>query len=131
MTPTAPGLWSSTFFFSGRREVWPLAVRALWRATGPCHLIAVLGLPLTLVWLIVSAIRTDLGDLPRRVSEQQRQQLCVTDIVGAGAGAGNLQSFCVNAEMEFAPRPSVAPTVLPDFPFPFAVDFDSRRITTR
>jgi hypothetical protein len=44
--------WRSTFLGSGRPEVLPLALEALWRAMGPCNLTALLALPLVIAWLL-------------------------------------------------------------------------------
>jgi hypothetical protein len=51
-----PDTWSSTFLGSGRSEVFPLAQAAVWKLGGPCHLLALLGAPLTLGWLIGTGV---------------------------------------------------------------------------
>jgi len=48
---------TSTLIGSGRPEVWPLLVEAVASRGGPCQLVAVFALPLTLPWLAVSALR--------------------------------------------------------------------------
>jgi hypothetical protein len=53
-----PGsLWSTTLLGNGRPELPELAMKAVWGMTGPCHLAAVLGLPATITWLVVSGLR--------------------------------------------------------------------------
>jgi len=37
---------------------WGLAVGALWQMTGPCHYVAVLGLPLVVAWILGVALRS-------------------------------------------------------------------------
>jgi hypothetical protein len=51
-----PGFWTSSLLGNGRPEVWPLALEAVWRMTGPVHLAAVLAFPLVAVWMVVSAL---------------------------------------------------------------------------
>ena len=53
--PVYPGsLWATTFIGNGRSELPELAIEAVWGMTGPCQLAALLGLPVTLGWLVVS-----------------------------------------------------------------------------
>jgi hypothetical protein len=50
------GFSSSTLLFSGRPEVLPLTLKAVWGMAGPCHAIALLGLPVSTAWLIVTGL---------------------------------------------------------------------------
>ncbi len=50
-----PPLWPTTFLGNGDPQVWPLAVAAVKSMTGPYHLAAVLGLPVSLVWLVAGS----------------------------------------------------------------------------
>lgn len=52
-----PDAWRSSFIGNGRPEVPAMAMAALWKMTGICHLAAVLGLPLILPWLLLSGRR--------------------------------------------------------------------------
>lgn len=47
------GIWSTTFIGNGRPELPELAFDAVWGMTGPCHLLACLLLPISLIWLTV------------------------------------------------------------------------------
>ena len=53
-----PDVWKSSFVGNGRPEIWRLAAVALWKMTGPCHFVAVLALPATAVWAIVTGLRS-------------------------------------------------------------------------
>src|SRR5262249_56717244 len=78
--------------------------------------------------LIVSAISADLFDLSGHVLKQIRQGFGVADIVRAGHDADDFERRFIHAEVEFAPGPAFSDTVLADFPFALAVDFDAGRI---
>ena len=60
-----PNTWSSTFLGNPNPEVFPLAVRAVWRMAGPVHVAALLLFPLVMIGLLISCII----QLPRRQSE--------------------------------------------------------------
>ena len=47
-----PGMWQTTFAGNGSAELGSLAYEAIGSMTGPCHLLAVLGLPVSLSWLV-------------------------------------------------------------------------------
>ncbi len=49
-----PNILRTTFVGNGQPEVWPLALEALWKMTGPAHLVAVIAAPATVAWLAVS-----------------------------------------------------------------------------
>jgi hypothetical protein len=66
--------------------------------------------------LIIGAVGADLLDLARYVSEQSGQGFGVTDIIGARHGADDFERRLVDAQVEFAPGPALAPAVLTDFP---------------
>lgn len=51
-----PESHTSTLLQSGRPEVWPLLFRAVGTMAGPCQLVAIVLLPVTLPWLAVSAL---------------------------------------------------------------------------
>ena len=78
--------------------------------------------------LIVSAVGADLFDLSGHVLKQIRQGFGVADIVRAGHDADDFERRFIHAEVEFAPGPAFSDTVLADFPFALAVDFDAGRI---
>ena len=78
--------------------------------------------------LIVAAIGADLLDLSRRVLKQIRQGFGIADIVRAGHDTNDFERRFIRTEMEFAPGPAFPDTVLADFPFAFAINFDSGRI---
>lgn len=60
------GIWSTTFLGNGRKEIPELAIKAIWAMMGPCYVAALLGLPLTLIWLALSGFkRTKLSDTKR------------------------------------------------------------------
>jgi hypothetical protein len=61
-----PNPWHSTFLGSGRPEVVPLGLRAVWKMAGPCHLLALLALPLVLGWLAGTGLLQ--RDFPERSS---------------------------------------------------------------
>jgi hypothetical protein len=50
-----PDLWATTFLGNGRPELPGLTLQAVWGMTGPCHLIGLVGLPISFVWLLASA----------------------------------------------------------------------------
>lgn len=49
------GIWTTTLLGSGRSEVLPLTVLAVQGMAGPCHVVALLGLPIFATWLLVSS----------------------------------------------------------------------------
>jgi hypothetical protein len=51
-----PGAATSSFIGNGQPEVFGLAVKAVWGMTGPCHLLALLLLPITLPYLALAGI---------------------------------------------------------------------------
>lgn len=51
-----PELWQTTLLGSGRPEVFPLAMNAVWIMTGPFHCAAVLAVPVVVAWLVVSGL---------------------------------------------------------------------------
>jgi hypothetical protein len=51
-----PAVASSSFLGNGRPELLGLAVKAVWRMTGPCHLLALLTLPISLPYLALAGI---------------------------------------------------------------------------
>ncbi|VTR93096.1 Uncharacterized protein OS=Kutzneria albida DSM 43870 GN=KALB_6274 PE=4 SV=1 [Gemmata massiliana] len=52
-----PTFWQTTFIGNGRPELFRLAIEAVWSMTGPYHLAALLSLPVTLPWLVISGFR--------------------------------------------------------------------------
>jgi hypothetical protein len=60
-----PSTWQSTFLGSGRPEVVPLGLRAAWKMAGPCHLLALLAVPLSLCWLVGTGLHQ--RGLPERL----------------------------------------------------------------
>lgn len=52
-----PNLWQTAFIGNSNPELVPLAVRALWIMTGPCHAAAVALLPITAVALIGGGVQ--------------------------------------------------------------------------
>ncbi len=78
--------------------------------------------------LIIRAVGADLFDLDGQVPEQIRQNFGIADIVRAGHDADDFQRRFIRAKVEFAPGPAFPDTVLADFPFAFAVNFDSGRV---
>jgi hypothetical protein len=46
-----PGSWSSTLLGNGKPEVWALAINCVAQMAGPCHVVALAGLPFILSWL--------------------------------------------------------------------------------
>src|SRR5215475_7744648 len=78
--------------------------------------------------LIVGPVGADLFDLSGHVLKQIRQGFGIADIVRAGHDADDLESRFIIAEVEFAPGPALPDTVLADFPFAFAINFDAGRI---
>ena len=51
-----PASWNSSLLGSGRPQVWDMALDCVAKMTGPCHLAAVLLLPLSVVWLLTSGL---------------------------------------------------------------------------
>lgn len=78
--------------------------------------------------LIISSVGADLFNRAWHVFKQVWQDFGVADVVGAGHGAEDFQRRFVHAQMQLEPGATVAPAVLTDFPFAFAVDFDAGRI---
>lgn len=60
------GIWSTTFIGNCRPELPELACDAIWGMTGPCHLLACLSLPVSLIWHIVRG-----GSLAARNSKSE------------------------------------------------------------
>jgi hypothetical protein len=52
-----PRPWDSSFLGCRRPEALELGLRAVWNYMGPCHYVAVLGLPLILGWLVATGLR--------------------------------------------------------------------------
>ncbi len=78
-----PNTWRSTFLGSGRPEVIPLALTAVWKMAGPCHLLALLAVPITLCWLLGTG-------LFRRAHPEERLEAAgrwLLAFLTAGAGA--------------------------------------------
>jgi hypothetical protein len=50
-----PAPWESSLLGCGRPEAFGLGLRAAWEMAGPCHLAAVVALPLSVAWLIATA----------------------------------------------------------------------------
>lgn len=70
LEPVYPGsVWSTTFLGNRRAELLELALNAVWGMTGPCHVAALLSLPITLTWLVVSGSQRD-----RRAKRPQRSE---------------------------------------------------------
>src|SRR5215470_9693438 len=75
--------------------------------------------------LIVGSVGADLFNLSRHVLKQVWQGFGIADIVCTGHDADNFHRRFISAEVEFAPGSAFPDTVLADFPFAFAVNFDS------
>lgn len=48
-----PDIWRTTFLGNGNPEIWPLALSAVLRHAGPCHLLTVLVLPASVGYLLM------------------------------------------------------------------------------
>ncbi len=83
LTELYPSTWRSTFLGSGRPEVVPLAVAAVWKMSGPCHVLALLAVPLVLGWLLGTGL---LLGLRRRGSLRGVSRWLLAFLI-AGAGA--------------------------------------------
>ncbi|VTR92479.1 Uncharacterized protein OS=Oscillatoria nigro-viridis PCC 7112 GN=Osc7112_2999 PE=4 SV=1 [Gemmata massiliana] len=75
-------IWRSTFLGNGRPELFDLAVEAVWGVTGPCHLVALLGLPVVVSWLFVSGVRRSRWTDSR--GEGTARLAALAALVGAG-----------------------------------------------
>ncbi len=97
MVDLYPSTWRSTFLGSGRPEVVPLAVKAVWKMSGPCHVLALLAVPLLLGWLLGTGL---LLGLRRKESPQGAFRWLVAFLTaGAGAVLG-VTPFAVEAQPE-------------------------------
>jgi hypothetical protein len=54
LTQVHPNFYTSSFLGNGRSELLPLALEAVWKIAGPCHLAALVALPPLVGWLLVS-----------------------------------------------------------------------------
>jgi hypothetical protein len=52
-----PGMWGTTFLGNGHPEILWLAIEAIQKIAGPCHVVTFLCLPISLLWLGFTAIR--------------------------------------------------------------------------
>ncbi len=78
-----PSTWRSIFLGSGRPEVFPLAVEAVWKMSGPCHVLAFLAVPLVLGWLLGTGLLLGL----RRKESLKGPSRWLLAFLTAGAGA--------------------------------------------
>ncbi len=76
-----PDLWGTTFLGNGRPEVFSLSIAAVWARTGPCHLVALLSLPVTLGWLL---LRMAIGHRTESGHTATAQVALAAATVGAG-----------------------------------------------
>ena len=87
-----PAVWESTFIGNQSPELFDLAMRAIWDVAGPCHWVALLSLPVTASWALVSnTVRTGPGTLKRA-----RAALAVGTIAAVGVWA--ISPFAVESE---------------------------------
>lgn len=75
-----PHAWRSSFLGNGRPEIWPLALRAVWRMAGPAYLAAILAMPSVIGWLGATAFRA----AGRRETSAVRLGLVALTIGSAG-----------------------------------------------
>lgn len=69
MAKIYPDIGHTSFLGNGRPELFELAVKAIWQMAGPCHVAAFVLLPLTLLWITISALL-----------ERKRQRLEIAEI---------------------------------------------------
>lgn len=76
-----PHAWRSSMIGNGRAEIWPLILHAIRTKAGPCHLAAVMALPVTLTILVVAGARRF-----RRTEGEQGLECLVLAAVVVGSG---------------------------------------------
>src|SRR5262245_14618868 len=77
---------------------------------------------------VISPIGAHLRNWAINAIQQLRKHLRISNVVGTSAGGDNLSRCFIDTEMQLAPGSPLAPSVLPDFPFAFAVNFHAGRI---
>lgn len=61
------GVWRTSFLGQGQAEVFWLGLQAVWKVAGPWHAVALLGLPVSVGWLLRSARRQGSSETQQRV----------------------------------------------------------------
>lgn len=89
---------------------------------------AALGNRVIALAVIVASVTRDLPQLRLDLRQQLREHLPVAVVVRRHHSRPNLARSFINSDVQLAPCAPPRPSMLTDFPFTFAIDFDAGRI---